>query len=155
MRHLCILMAFTLTLGLLTVFLPTQASAHCQIPCGIYDDPARIATMREDAATIRKATAAIAELASAGTAESMNQSTRWVVEKDRSAANIQEITASYFLAQRVKAAPEDSPQHGVYLDQLEGFHAVLVAAMKCKQNVDSSHVDALDSAIETVAMWYD
>ena len=34
---------------------PPAASAHCQVPCGIYDDDARIARLREDAATISKA----------------------------------------------------------------------------------------------------
>ena len=39
-------------------FAASAAFAHCQVPCGIYDDGARIAQMKEDAATIEKATAA-------------------------------------------------------------------------------------------------
>ena len=35
--------------------LPATSGAHCQVPCGIYDDAARIARMYEDAATIEKA----------------------------------------------------------------------------------------------------
>ena len=37
-----------------------DAFAHCQMPCGIYDDDARIQQMREDAVTIRKASDLIA-----------------------------------------------------------------------------------------------
>jgi len=35
--------------------LTVEASAHCQVPCGIYDDHARIHAMQEDASTIAKA----------------------------------------------------------------------------------------------------
>ena len=31
---------------------PLPTNAHCQIPCGIYDDHARVQAMLEDAATI-------------------------------------------------------------------------------------------------------
>ena len=42
---------------------PAPAGAHCQVPCGIYDDAARVAHMYEDAATIEKGMRAMAELA--------------------------------------------------------------------------------------------
>ena len=29
--------------------------AHCQVPCGIFDDPAKVSELKQDAATIRKA----------------------------------------------------------------------------------------------------
>ena len=45
---------------------------HCQVPCGIFDDPARVSELKEDAATIRKAMVQIAELGS-GDAQSFNQ----------------------------------------------------------------------------------
>ena len=28
---------------------------HCQVPCGIFDDPAKVSELKQDAATIRKA----------------------------------------------------------------------------------------------------
>ena len=43
----------------LFVTAPRVLDAHCQVPCGIYDDPARIAELREDATTIEKAIAGI------------------------------------------------------------------------------------------------
>ena len=34
---------------------PLSLNAHCQVPCGIYDDHARVEAMAEDAATVIKA----------------------------------------------------------------------------------------------------
>ena len=34
---------------------PQVADMHCQVPCGIFNDPARVAQLKEDATTIRKA----------------------------------------------------------------------------------------------------
>ena len=47
-----------------------DANAHCQVPCGIYDDHARIHQMLEDVATIAKAVTQIAELAGKTDAQS-------------------------------------------------------------------------------------
>jgi len=153
--HRAIIIASTaLLICIATLIATNPARAHCQIPCGIYDDAGRITTMREDVATIRKATTQIIELNAASTAVDFNQATRWVAEKDRSASNIQEIVASYFLTQRVKVAAVDSPEYATYVDQLQDFHAVMVAAMKCKQAVDPARADALDAAIAKVAVWY-
>ena len=38
---------------------------HCQVPCGIFDDPARVEMLKEDAATIRKAMVQATELGTA------------------------------------------------------------------------------------------
>lgn len=45
---------------------------HCQVPCGIFDDPARVEALKEDAATVRKAMVQIAELGT-GTPLAVNQ----------------------------------------------------------------------------------
>ena len=38
------------------MFLPRrQAHSHCQVPCGIFDDKARVSALKEDCATITKA----------------------------------------------------------------------------------------------------
>eukprot|EP00750_Incisomonas_marina_P029360 INCI7168.10.p1 GENE.INCI7168.10~~INCI7168.10.p1 ORF type:complete len:187 (-),score=32.18 INCI7168.10:53-577(-) len=39
--------------------------AHCQVPCGIYDDDGRIKTIKEDSTTIRKAISQVQEYARA------------------------------------------------------------------------------------------
>jgi nickel superoxide dismutase len=146
-------LSFALLIGLSALLANTSADAHCQIPCGIYDDGARISEMREDATSIRKAVSEISSTMGDGTVVAFNQATRWVIEKDRSATAIQDIAADYFLTQRVKAAEGEA--RAAYVEQLEGFHAVMVAAMKCKQQVDTKAVDSLDAAINSVAKWYE
>lgn len=146
-------LSFALLIGLSALLTNTSADAHCQIPCGIYDDGARISEMRENAISIRKAVSEISSTMGDGTVVAFNQATRWVIEKDRSATAIQEIAADYFLTQRVKAAEGEA--RAAYVEQLEGFHAVMVAAMKCKQQVNAKAVDSLDAAINTVAKWYE
>ncbi|MCH2136063.1 MAG: superoxide dismutase, Ni [Phycisphaerales bacterium] len=131
-----------------------NATAHCQMPCGIYDDDARIKQMREDALTIRKAMTEMRKQYAAGTVEGFNQAARWVTVKEDHAQGIQDVASSYFLTQRVKAAPAGESGHATYLAQLQGFHRVLVAAMKCKQQVDTAACDELDAAIDAVAPWY-
>ena len=79
----------------LTILLTTDdLQAHCQVPCGIYDDGARVAELREDARTIGKAIAMIGELAGKEDAQSSNQLARWVANKEQHAANIIEVVAS-------------------------------------------------------------
>ena len=51
--------------------------AHCQIPCGIYDDNARVHSMLEDAATVEKSIKMINELSEKSDAQSQNQLVRW------------------------------------------------------------------------------
>lgn len=46
--------------------------SHCQVPCGIFDDPARVDQLKEDASTVRKAMVQINEL-SGGDALALNQ----------------------------------------------------------------------------------
>ena len=61
---------FTITAFLLTslalagsnLITSTQLQAHCQVPCGIYDDHARVQSMLEDSATVGKAVQMIGEL---------------------------------------------------------------------------------------------
>lgn len=51
---------FLLSAGL---FVFTQSAyAHCQLPCGIYDDNARVLSMLEDVRTIEKSIRLIKEL---------------------------------------------------------------------------------------------
>ena len=47
---------------------------HCQVPCGIFDDPAIVAEIKQAAATVRKAMVQSGELHSGLAAESSAQS---------------------------------------------------------------------------------
>ena len=127
---------------------PQQAAAHCQIPCGIYDDHARVEAMLEDAATVSKAVKLINELAGQTDAQSQNQLVRWVMNKEKHAQNVIATISDYFLTQRVKPTEED------YADRLAKHHAVILAAMKAKQNVDAQSAEALKASIEVLAPYY-
>lgn len=117
--------------------------AHCQVPCGIYDDEARFKMLSEHVTTIEKAMKEIAAL-SAQAPVNHNQVVRWVMNKEKHAEEFSEIVSYYFLAQRlVPKAPEEGEARAAYLEQLELGHRLIVMAMKAKQTVDLGHVQAL------------
>jgi nickel superoxide dismutase len=128
-----------------------DARAHCQIPCGIYDDHARVHAMREDAATVAKSLRELASLAGKRDAQSINQAVRWVINKDAHAERIMRSIADYFLAQKIApAAPKDRKAFEAYVDKLAKHHAVLVAAMKCKQSASLDAHKALERALDAI-----
>lgn len=147
----------TATLTLAAVLFAWLASlqatrAHCQVPCGIYDDGARLAAMREDATTIGKAVAQVAELSGRHDAAAFNQAARWVVTKEEHASRIITTVAEYFLTQKVqppKEASKEALDH--YHEVLAANHAVMRAAMVTKQTVDPAAVAALNAAIDALA----
>ncbi|MDJ0870907.1 MAG: superoxide dismutase, Ni [Gammaproteobacteria bacterium] len=138
--------------GLLAVvvllLVPQAGLAHCQIPCGIYDDHARVQAMLEDAATVEKAAKLIGELAGKSDAQSQNQLVRWVLNKETHAQNVIATISDYFLTQRVKASQKD------YVERLKRHHGVIVAAMKAKQNADVKYAVALSDSIKALAGYY-
>ncbi len=146
--------AWIAALPLTVLFTASDLQAHCQVPCGIYDDGARVTELREDAKTIGKAIVKIGELAGKQDAQSSNQLTRWVTNKEKHASNIIEVVAEYFLAQRVKPVAEGADGHAAYLEQLGDHHAVIVAAMKTKQKADGGTVDALNAALDVLGSHY-
>jgi nickel superoxide dismutase len=117
------------------------AGAHCEVPCGIYADQARFERMLEDAATMEKAMGQINELAGKSDGQSANQLVRWVNTKEEHATNTQHIIAQYFMTQRLK------PEMDGYVEKLVSAHAVMRAAMKCKQSTDAKDATALKDAI--------
>ena len=127
--------------NLIVPFLLLQGSllAHCQVPCGIYNDAARIIQIQEDFSTIQKAMTKIKELSQQQDATSMNQLTRWIMTKEDHASKIQKVVSDYFLTQRIKAKTEGS-EFDTYVKQTTTLHQILVSAMKCKQTVDKQNV---------------
>ena len=128
--------------------LPHQAFAHCQIPCGIYDDHARVQSLLEDAATIEKSAKLIAQLSGKSDAQSKNQLVRWIMNKEKHAQNIITTISDYFLTQRVKPDQKD------YAECLIKHHAVIIAAMQTKQNADVAYVKPLKISIEALLPYY-
>lgn len=128
---------------------PAKAASsvpHCEVPCGIYADQRRFEEMLEDTTTIAKAIASINEISGGlqegpPSAKNINQMIRWVNTKESHATNTQQIVAQYFLTQRIK------PDNERYEDQLKAAHAVMVAAMKCKQDASAETAEKLKLAI--------
>ena len=127
---------------------PQSVSAHCQIPCGIYDDHARVEAMLEEAKTLSKSIVVLNELSAKSDLQSLNQKVRWVNNKEIHAEKIIQTISNYFLTQRVKATQAD------YKDRLVKHHAVIVNAMKVKQGSSMEVVDKLVKSIEALAPYY-
>lgn len=133
--------ALLATLVVFSLLSTAQVSAHCQVPCGIYDDNNVIQAMHTDWVTIEKATKMIEEL-SADPAKNAHQLTRWIMNKESHAQSLQDTVLNYFLAQRLKPTTEDAEAEA-YLEKLQLCHNVIVTAMKCKQGTDKANVTAL------------
>jgi nickel superoxide dismutase len=121
-----------------------DAGAHCQIPCGIYDDAARFVLMREHVATIEKAMGQITAL-SEEASENANQIVRWVDGKETHADELSEIVTYYFMTQRIKV-PEDMTDKAAvtkYQGDLALLHQILVYSMKAKQTTDVANTKKL------------
>ena len=125
----------------------SNADAHCEIPCGIYDDELRTKLIAEHATTIEKSMNQIIELSKANSVD-YNQLSRWVSNKEAHATKIQNIISQYFMTQRIK------PDQKMYVEKLTVLHKMLIAAMKCKQTTDFSHVDALRSHLKNFEVLY-
>jgi nickel superoxide dismutase len=139
---------FSLLTGLLPfLFFISIAGAHCEIPCGIYDDQLRTKLIAEHATTIEKSMKQIIELSKAKPIN-YNQLVRWVSNKEAHATKIQNIISQYFLTQRIK------PDQKKYAEKLAVLHKMLIAAMKCKQTTDVSHVDALRAHLKDFELLY-
>ncbi|PIU66627.1 MAG: superoxide dismutase [Armatimonadetes bacterium CG07_land_8_20_14_0_80_59_28] len=114
-------------------------SAHCQIPCGIYDDETRFTLMLEHVTTIEKSMTQIASLEKASERND-NQLVRWVNNKEAHADELSEIVTFYFMAQRVKPAKQDDKAaYGKYIQEITLLHQMVVRAMQSKQTMDQSH----------------
>ena len=137
-----------LCVALFTMMSSSQLQAHCQVPCGIYDDHARIKSMIEDSETINKAMIEMVELSNKNDLKSKNQSVRWIMNKEKHAQNIINTIGDYFLTQRVKTSQED------YSSRLMDHHKVIIAAMKSKQNVDIKYVNELRNSIKDLSSYY-
>ena len=122
--------------------------AHCQIPCGIYNDALRIIIMKENFQTIKKSMDQIKKLSGLSDPLSKNQTNRWINTKESHAQDIQIIISEYFLTQRIKESDKE------YTKKLEYLHKLLVIAMKCKQTINISYIDQASSLIDDFSTIY-
>lgn len=128
--------------------------SHCQIPCGIYDDPARFVMLAEHIATIEKSMNQINEFPQE-TKPNFNQIVRWVQNKDSHADELSEIVTYYFMAQRIKTVDKaDSEAYRQYVKQLTLLHQMLVYSMKAKQTTDLANVEKLRALLAEFRSYY-
>ena len=124
--------------------------AHCQIPCGIYDDSRQFSELKEHVKTIEKSMASISTLT-----DNQNQIARWVSNKESHATQIQDIVNHYFLIQRIKSTTkENGLSNNEYLNLLSAAHQVLVLSMKAKQQVNLDVSAQLLSQLESFETQY-
>jgi len=132
------LLALAALLGLLRTL---PLIAHCEIPCGIYDDETTFTAKETQLTTIEKSMKEIARLSAE---KDLNQIVRWVANKDAHADEFQHNVSQYFLTQRVKPAAEsDTAGYPDYVRKVALLHRMLVTAAKAKQTTDLAHVATL------------
>jgi nickel superoxide dismutase len=126
---------------LMIFFTAAYAAAHCEIPCGIYDDEMRVRMIAEHITTIEKSMNQIVRLRGQKAGDD-NQRVRWVMNKEDHANELQHIVSQYFMTQRIKLDTKN------YAQKLGVLHKMLVYAMKCKQTTDFSHITMLRSLLK-------
>lgn len=130
------------------IILLSSLMAHCQLPCGIYDDAMRIRMIEEHVFTITKSMNFIKQ--NQGIEDQSFQIVRWTISKEEHAQEIQNIISEYFLTQRIKINSGDS----LYLQKIQILHAILVDAMKCKQTIDTANANNLLSNLNSFVNLY-
>lgn len=133
---------------------PKVTFNHCQVPCGIFDDPAIVGDITQACITIRKAIVQSKGLhATAGSdVLAMNQMVRWINTKEEHCNKIIHLVSDYCLCQRVKRSNFKTETD--YLQALKIHHMVMQAAMKAKQSMDEGACDALEHAVADLAKMY-
>lgn len=130
-----------LTIAALVLCAASSAFAHCEVPCGIYDDELRVKKIEEDILLLEKASSEIQAL-SKEPGKNMNQLVRWVRNKEAHADDIREIAVQYFLAQRIK------PESPKYAEQMALLHGMILQAVKAKQTTDPAAAAQLRELVQ-------
>jgi nickel superoxide dismutase len=116
--------------------------AHCQIPCGIFEDQMRIHMMEEHVTTIEKSMKLIEQ------DQNTNQTVRWIMNKEKHADELTDIVTYYFMAQRIK------PGMDKYEENLKVLHEIMIASMKAKQTTDLKTIEKLNELIHSFEHLY-
>lgn len=131
-----------------------QAKAHCEVPCGIYNDQLRVQLLFEHFTTIEKAMTQIESLSQAEEVN-YNQLVRWVQTKEEHAVKVQHIVEQYFMHQRIKIKdPSDEEAYQKYITQITLAHQLTVLAMKTKQTTDLENIEKLRITLNKFAKAY-
>ncbi len=146
MKHFTIAATFIFLAAALGTAVP--AAAHCQIPCGIFDDEMQVQFMEQDITTIEKSMTQIIALGKASPVD-YNQLVRWVMNKEEHAQKLQDIVTAYFMAQRIKPAVDHDDEKAMneYIHKLAILHAIQIHAMKAKQSTNLDEIATLRNLV--------
>lgn len=144
MKQITVALAAVVAVVFLTA---AVAAAHCEIPCGIYDDHLRAQLMAEHVTTMEKSMKQITDLSKENPVI-YNQLVRWINNKELHANEFQEIVTQYFMTQRIK------PDMEKYNEKLGVLHQMLVYAMKCKQTTDLGNIEKLRDLLKAFEKLY-
>jgi nickel superoxide dismutase len=139
--------AFQLIAGTFFFFFVNGVWAHCEIPCGIYDDQARFNSLNEHITTMEKSMKQILSLENQK-GENTNQIVRWVMNNETHANSFQKIVSQYFMTQRVKIDTKE------YDQKIKLLHHMLVYSMKCKQTTDINNISILRGIVKEFRKLY-
>ncbi len=144
----------SLLLFVLTITAQTKLNAHCEVPCGIYNDLLRVNLISEHITTIEKSMNEINKLSKAKEVN-YNQLVRWINTKEEHANKIQKIVSKYFMTQRIKIKQaNDKKAYDKYITQLTLAHKLLILAMKSKQTTDLKYIKELKSTLKQFSESY-
>ena len=135
------------------LFATQKADAHCEIPCGIYNDQLRVKLLYEHFTTIEKSMNEINALAEQGD-KNYNQLVRWITNKEDHAVKVQHVVEQYFMHQRIKSKEKDEAGYDKYIRQITLAHKLTVYAMKAKQTRDLKYVKLLRETLDKFAKAY-
>lgn len=122
--------------------------SHCEIPCGIYNDPMRLDMIAEHIQTIEKSMNEIKKLSAAEDKDN-NQLVRWIINKENHADYLTEIVTQYFMKQRISPVlDEKNEAYGKYIRELTLLHQMMFYSMKCKQTTDLDNVAQLKRCLK-------
>jgi len=139
---------FQLAVTFFLIFIITGlASAHCEIPCGIYDDQARFNLLNEHITTMEKSMKQILSKKNQQN-QNTNQLVRWIMNKENHANEFQEIVSQYFMTQRLKLDAKG------YDKKVRLLHQMLVYSMKCKQTTNLKHIGMLRGLVKEFQILY-
>ncbi len=129
----------TITSALARLVRVREASAHCDIPCGIYDPiSAKIA-----AQTVQKMVLRIESLEDAGDAASANTLSRYITVKEEHAE---------LCKHELRVLWADYTWPGTDANEIAAkFNAALKLASQCKQTVSMDNAESLVAAVDDIA----
>ena len=148
LKRLALLFAVTVLLGV-----NNKARAHCEIPCGIFEDSLRYELIKEHIITIEKSMKKVDEFSNADD-EDYHTITRWTINKEKHAEEIQHIVSQYFLHQRIKLTEKGTEHYEKYIRELTLLHELMVYAMKAKQSTDLKYIGMLQESLDAFADSY-